>query len=334
MFNFYSIGFDYPWLVVIAPLPWLIYYFLPPTKAPCIALYAPALATLAKKGGRTNRHIKNHCYVPNSFLFCLLWGLFLFSFAQPYSKYTETTTPLSSDTLMIALDISDSMMTEDATLLQNNKSSRLDAAQYFLKQVINHYSQNKTGLIMFGSTAYLVAPLTYDHTTLIQFIKNIKTGMAGARTAIGDTISFSMEKLLSASNSNTSDNSRKIVLLLTDGENTAGTVSPMEAAKLAAKHGILVFTLGIGIAHQHEEAIRARLALHKIAETTGAIFVDAEQSDALQKIISAIDKTKTLPAKTTTVAITKKHSLIFWPSLFIFLISIYWLFSYTRGWIR
>lgn len=327
MFDFEAISVHYPWIIILLPLPWVVYYSFSPVNIPFTTLYAPALLTLTKKLAN-NKRIKNHMCPLNKLSFVVLWGLLLLSLSHPCYKQTETVTPFASDALMIAMDISHSMISEDAKLLQNNRSSRLNSAQYFLQKVIHHYSQNKCGLIMFGSAVHLVSPLTYDHATLVKSIKNIRTSMAGERTAIGDTIDFGIDKLA------TTSDSAKIMLLLTDGENTAGNITPEEAAKKAAEQGVSVFTLGLGVHYQDEASKRARSTLQQIAETTGAVFIDTQQPNALQKLIAAIDIKKTVADKTGHIKITKTSSLIFYPVFFAFLMSIYCLFVHIRRYCR
>ncbi|MCY4330558.1 MAG: VWA domain-containing protein [Endozoicomonadaceae bacterium] len=331
MDNFYSMGIDYPWMLLLFPLPWLLLRFLPSVKRPALALYAPALFALTKKKFNHNQQANSATLRLHKFSFCLCWGLILLSLAHPWSKYTQTIKSPSADALMIAMDISNSMLTRDARGLNNRNHSRLMAAQKFLSRVISHYSHNQIGLIVFGSAAYLAAPFTYDHKTLVKFISNIKTGLAGTKTAIGDTINFSIDKLLST-NANISANHRKIILLLSDGENNTGATSPENASVRANQQGVSVFTLGVGIGHHHEDAVNARFALQKIAAATDTVFVDIEAPDALPKLTKAIDKIKTTyVVKKETV--TQKSSLMVFPLFFAFLISLWWLFIHTRGYL-
>ena len=150
-----------------------------------------------------------------------------------------TELPLTGRSLMLAVDLSGSMKEKDMEL--NGKSAnRLEVVKSVLRTFIKRRSGDRLGLILFGSQAYLQTPLTFDIKTLLQMLEESELGLAGERTAIGDSIGLAIKKMKNLSSE------EKVLILLTDGQNTAGEVSPEDAASVAAKIGLKIHTIGVG----------------------------------------------------------------------------------------
>lgn len=318
-----TVSFAYPWFALCLPLPWIVYYLLPPVRIPMQSLYAPSLFTLMKQYTEERKE----AYVPkcslNQVLFIALWCLLLISAAGPY--YTKTVQPADGDRhhIMLALDISDSMSSKDVILSHGRSTSRLEAAKYFLKQLISHFPSDKIGLILFGTQPYLVTPLTHNHATLVNFLQYSKTGMAGGKTALGDTLSVSINSFPESDDKNS-----KIMVLLTDGTNTAGTLSPLVAATHAANHNIHVYTLGVGSRYAQNDSELDEAGLQKIAEISKANYFHMEQPDAVIQLKNEIKKQK--KNKTALPDYTTEHSLLLWPLSLVLFISFPWVYQRLR----
>ncbi|WP_315982909.1 VWA domain-containing protein [Aliamphritea spongicola] len=131
---------------------------------------------------------------------------------------------------MLAVDVSGSMETEDM-VLNNTSLNRLQGIKIVMDGFISRRPQDRLGLILFGSNAYIQAPLTFDHDTLGQFLKDAQIGFAGPETAIGDAIALGIKRLADRPQQS------RVMVLLTDGANTSGAIEPLEAARVAAEQG-------------------------------------------------------------------------------------------------
>ncbi len=200
--------------------------------------------------------------------------------------------------IVIALDTSGSMAAVD--FHKNGKTlNRLSALKYVVNEFIAKRENDKIGLIVFGKDAFTQCPLTIDHDTLRMFVDRLEIGMAGDSTAIGSALILAIKRLKDVKGKS------KVIILVTDGRNNAGTIEPVTAAKLAKEFGIKIYTIGIGskgnpvpIPQRTIFGIRKiyvnvdldDYTLKKIAKISGGVYFNAENFNALEKIIKKIDK--------------------------------------------
>ena len=281
---FASLHFAYPWVFILIPLPWLIYYLIPPAGFMTASVYAPALVKLWQQYAVTKGK-SNGCQL-NTATFHLLWLLLLCTAASPYRIISGPPVMASRHQLMIAVDISDSMMTRDIILPSQQKITRLEAADRFLQALFRDHSKDKAGLILFAESPYLVVPLTDDHKIISTFISRSYTGLAGNKTAIGNTIAFAVSHLIESEKNSQKARVNQTLLLITDGQNTAGIYSPFHAAGIAAESGIRVYTLGIGSASG--EGGLDESSLKYIAAETQAKYIHIGQNHALKNLSELI----------------------------------------------
>jgi Ca-activated chloride channel family protein len=227
----------------LIPLPALIYYAMPVRALrQQAALRVPTLDDF-RLGTSPRAEIKPRRWRQ---LLCLLaWLLLVLAASRPQWLGESVAISVSGRDLMMAVDLSDSMRTADF-LIEGEQVNRLQATKRVASKFIERRRGDRLGLILFGTQAYLQAPLTFDSKTINRLLRESAIGLAGERTAIGDAIGLAIKRL-----DLESDNSR-VLILMTDGANTAGEVTPIKAAQLAASRGLKIYTIGIGADEQIE----------------------------------------------------------------------------------
>jgi Ca-activated chloride channel family protein len=221
------------------PLPWLLRRFAPPRSAERPALRAPFFhrwQSLAHQDGLTVALVTRR--VPAIALW-LIWLSLLLAGARPLWVGEAIELPNSGRDLMLAVDISGSMRVEDMQV-GNRMARRIDAVKQLGSDFMAQRSGDRLGLILFGSRAYLQSPLSFDVQTVQRFLLEAQIGFAGQETAIGDAIGLAVKRLQERPDTN------RVLILLTDGQDTASTVDPLEAAQLAGQLGVRIYTIGIG----------------------------------------------------------------------------------------
>jgi Ca-activated chloride channel family protein len=235
----------------------------------------------------------------------LVWTLILLAAARPVfvEKPIERQQPVRD--LMLAIDLSQSMETEDFTNASGEKINRLAAVKEVVQGFIDKRKDDRLGLIVFGTGAYPQAPLTLDHASLSLLLADTGIGMAGPNTAIGDAIGLSLKLLDKA------HEQEKVLILLTDGNDTSSAITPDHAAEMAANKGVIIHTIGIGDPSASGEAKVNLSALEQIAKTTGGQFFRAEDRNALDQVYSTLDHLT--PHQVKTLSHQPQRELFYWP---------------------
>ena len=228
--------------------------------------------------------------------------------------------------MMLIIDTSGSMRALDFFAADGQRQSRLAVVKEVLAEFIAARQDDRIGMIVFGDEAYTQAPLTADHDVLQEFLTQVEIGMAGENTAIGDAIGVATNRLKDINAKS------KVAILLTDGENTAGRLTPLLAMQAAQSHRVKIYTVGIGsnepvpvpyrgrIVYQHVP-LDAQL-LQKIATTTGGRYFHATDSDALQEIYRTIDSLETTVKEHKVYHEYKElYAYLLWPALLLFLLE-------------
>ncbi|MGZ4998036.1 MAG: vWA domain-containing protein [Methylobacter sp.] len=306
------IHFEWPWLLAALPLPLLIRWLVP-AKMPVeqAALKVPFLDDFSD--GET-RAVSQTQQWP-LWLAAIAWLLLVVACTRPQWLGEPIEQAVSGRDLMLAVDLSGSMEEQDFVI---NKRSvdRLTAAKGVASDFINRRVGDRVGLILFGTQAYLQTPLTFDRKTVMTLLNESVIGLAGDNTAIGDAIGLAVKRL-----KNEQTNSR-VLVLMTDGANTAGEISPLKAAELAAANHLKIYTIGIGA---DEMIVRSffgsrkvnpsvdldEKSLIKIAESTGGQYYRARNTDELNNIYMRLDELE--PVEKDKQYFRPRSELYYWP---------------------
>ncbi|MCF7964424.1 MAG: VWA domain-containing protein [Methylobacter tundripaludum] len=306
------IHFEWPWLLAALPLPllirWLVSADMPAEQA---ALKVPFLDDFSDAETRAVSQTRRWPL----WLAAVAWLLLVVACARPQWLGEPIEQAVSGRDLMLAVDLSGSMEEQDFVI---NKRSvdRLTAAKMVAGDFINRRVGDRVGLILFGTQAYLQTPLTFDRKTVMTLLNEAVLGLAGENTAIGDAIGLAVKRL-----KNEQANSR-VLVLMTDGANTAGEVSPLKAAELAAAGHLKIYTIGIGA---DEMIVRSffgnrkinpsvdldEKTLIKIAESTGGQYYRARNTDELNNIYMRLDELE--PVEKDKQYFRPRSELYYWP---------------------
>lgn len=284
--------FAWPWLFLLLPLPWLLRRVLPPTT-PGQALHLPQPGLhLADAAGNAARS-----FTP--WLLALAWLCLVAAAARPQWVGPPQAQQRSGRALFLAVDLSGSMRTPDMELA-GQSVSRFGAVKAIAGNFIDRRRGDEMGLILFGSQAFLVTPLTYDLDAVRAQLQGAAVGLAGSETAIGDAIAIAVKRLAAL------PEQARVLVLLTDGVNNAGSISPLEAARAAKAAGVRIYTVGIGATRMRVPGFfgsqivnpSAELdagMLTKIADETGGHFFRATDGDQLADAYRTIDALEPMP---------------------------------------
>ena len=222
----------------------------------------------------------------------LIAGLLIFILAQPQKSFDKSDITVEGIDILMALDISGSMLAEDFN------PNRLEASKEVAMQFIDGRPNDRIGLVIFSAEAFMQCPLTIDHKVLKTFFAEVKSGMITDGTAIGDGLGLSVAHIKK------SKAISKVVILLTDGINNTGSLDPLTAAEIAKKFGIRVYTIGVGtmgkapypfqtafgIQYQNVDVQIDENLLKQVAEATGGKYFRATNKQKLEEIYQQIDK--------------------------------------------
>jgi Ca-activated chloride channel family protein len=320
--------FSWPWLFLLLPMPLLLLFLKPVANNTHARLRIPSFA----KHNLINQSIKHSARRLKPFEW-IIWILLVAAAANPTWLDEPITLPNEGRDIMLAVDLSGSM-TEQDMAYNGQYVDRLTMVKAVLSDFIEQRQGDRLGLILFGDTAFLQTPLTRDVKTVSKMLSEAQIGLVGRATAIGDALGLSVKRFASK------DKSNRIVVLLTDGQNTAGNLKPEEALLLARDEGIKVYTIGVGSDNPRGFSLfnmggmsgsnLDESLLKKIAEQTGGLYFRAKDVAGLQQIYAELDKLEPISADEQTFR--PQSSLFYYPLLIaILLISLNIMLSTLRA---
>ena len=311
--------FAWPWIFLLAPLPWLLRVVLPAADSGEAALRVSFLAELESLSGRRAR-LRLPSWRQQA-PFVLIWLLLLIAAARPQWVGEPQPLPTSGRDLLLAVDVSGSMEYADMDW-EGEPIGRLELVKRMLGPFIEERRGDRVGLILFGSQAYLQAPLTFDRRTVRTWLDEAMIGIAGKNTAIGDAIGLAVKRLRTAES--------RVLVLVTDGANTGGEIDPLVAARLAAQEGVRIYTIGIGADPQQGGLIGLlgmnpgldldEPTLRAIAGQTGGEYFRARSREELDSVGEALDPLEPITQQKTLARPAK--ALYSWPLAAALLLSL------------
>ena len=304
--------FIWPWVFIALPLPLIFYLILPKARSSAgKALRIPFFKELSDFGDTSIRKSSNGLKI----IAIIGWILLVTAGARPQWIGEPLSTPISGRDLLLAVDISGSMKVKDMKI-EGEAVNRLTMIKKVAGDFIERRQGDRIGLILFGTRAYLQAPLSLDRKTINQFLQESMIGIAGEKTAIGDALGLAVKRL------HVRPGKRKVLILLTDGANTSGTIEPLKAAELAKTDNITIYTIGIGAERMVVDTFFGRRvmspsadldedSLTEIAKLTGGRYFRARESADLEKIYALVDKLE--PVESEDYSLRPIHELFPWP---------------------
>jgi Ca-activated chloride channel family protein len=306
----------WPWMLLALPLPFVVRAVLSPvTGKQDAGLKVPSFKGFAVLSDRSEvEQLLNWRF----WIAVVSWILLLLAAAKPERIGDELDVPVSGRNLMLAVDLSGSMDAKDFEL-GNRRVDRLTATKAVAGDFINRREGDRIGLILFGERAYLQVPLTLDRKTVNVLLLEAFIGLAGEKTAIGDAITLAVKRIYDQGG----EGGEQVLILLTDGANTAGEIDPIKAAELAQQIGLRIYTIGIGAEQMVVSSITGGMrrvnpsadldeaTLTKIADLTGGRYFRAKDTAGLQDIYRLLDEFE--PVAEPEAGFRPVTSLYYWP---------------------
>lgn len=326
-----NLSFIWPWMLAFLPVPWLIHRIIKPVNKQHSPLLAPQIiARIEEQLPAENLVEANQSSSKIPFLAILLWFSLIVAATRPVLYLDATPFQMSGKEMILAVDLSGSMQKADM-YLGGDEVNRLVAVKSVVSEFISRRKGDRMGLIVFGTQAFLQSPLTYDLDTVNILLNEAEIGMAGNNTAIGDAIGLTLKHLSKSKTGNSA-----ILILLTDGSNTAGQVDPVDAAEKAKEMGLKIYTVGVG-------KVRSRTGLDmfmtnksdmdidtltKISDLTGGQFFQANDTEQLGEIYQYINKLESVEHDIYSYRLRTEYYV--WPLGFALIISLLLAWSQLR----
>jgi Ca-activated chloride channel family protein len=306
----------WPWMLLALPLPLLVRWLFPAVSGTSDAgLKVPSFSGFAVLTDRSEvEQLLNWRF----WLAVMAWLLLVLASARPQRIGDELDVPVSGRNLMLAVDLSGSMDAKDFELA-GRRVDRLTATKAVASDFIGRREGDRIGLILFGERAYLQVPLTLDRETVKILLLEAFIGLAGEKTAIGDAITLAVKRI----HDQEEPGDDQVLVLLTDGANTAGEVDPIKASELAAQIGLRIYTIGIGAEQMVVSSITGGMrrvnpsadldeeTLTAIAEQTGGRYFRAKDTAGLQDIYKLLDDIE--PVAEPEAGFRPVKALYYWP---------------------
>ena len=324
------LSFVWPWFYLILPLPFLYRKLRRSANSESPYLESTILLSIAETQNRLVSSTSQGRLL--ILLLIIAWLSLVTAIARPVNIGDPVALPTTGRDILLAVDISGSMEREDM-IINGRQVNRLYAVKSVVSEFVNTREGDRLGLILFGERAYLQTPLTFDTKTLQDLLIEAQIGFAGNGTAIGDAIGLSVKKLKERPDSN------RVLILLTDGSNTAGVLSPSEASDIAKKAKVKIYTIGIGDGRQRNQVLFGQTLVNQnndldertltaIADLTGGKYFRARDPRELRSIYDQLNKLE--PIDQDEELLRPITSLFHWPlalfltcSLLIILIRLF-----------
>jgi len=317
--------FSYPWVLILIILPFIInrlpWYYISKRSALRISFKEDIDAVVKSRNAQSG---VSRASLFQKVLLGLVYILVLIALAKPIYIGEPLSKEISQREVLVSVDLSGSMATKDFKDKNGTAIDRLEAVKLVLGNFFKIRKGEKIGLILFGNSAFVQAPFTQDLGALDHLLSELNIGMAGPQTAMGDSIGLAVKMFR---DSNVTD---RMLIVMSDGDDTGSKVPPLTTAKLAAQNGVSIFTVAIGDPKNAGEHPIDTETLKEIAKMTGGKFYYAWNSEELSDIYAQIDKLK--PKEVKEITHRPKFDLFIYP-LFVTLLLLlgYGLFFFVSS---
>ena len=320
MFDFTMFEFNYPWVFVLILLPIIlnklpIYYF---SKRSALRISFKDDIDAINKTTDKNSNVSGVSRASSfqKIMLVVLYVLLLLALSKPMYIGEPLSKDISQREILVSVDLSGSMATKDFKDKNGTIVNRLDAVKTVLRDFFKKREGEKIGLILFGSSSFVQAPFTQDLNALNYLVDELSVGMAGPQTSIGDSIGLAVKMF---QDSNVTD---RMLIVMSDGDDTGSKIPPLTAAKLAAKNDVSIFTIAMGDPKNAGEHPIDTDTLKEIATKSGGKFYYAWNSEELEDIYAQIDKLK--PKEVKTITHRPSFDLFVYPlALMLFFLFVY-----------
>jgi len=296
-----------PWALLLLPLPLLVLWLVPPHRERVPALRFPFFRHIVDAAGsepgpgavvlsRTGLQMAAAVAI---------WLLVLLALARPERVGEPVEITRAARDVVLAIDISGSMDARDFAAPDGTRKQRLEGVREVVRSFVEGREGDRMALIVFGTRAYVQAPLTEDLGTILDLLDRTEVGMAGPHTALGDAIGLAIRTF------EASDIEQRLLILLSDGTDTASRMSPVNAAEIARGEDVAIFTVGVGDPEASGEDRVDLATLRDVAARTGGAFFFADDEAGLREVYARIDALA--PREVETLSYRPRQSLAWIP---------------------
>jgi len=303
------IDFVWLWALILWPLPFIYRYIRKPRQArqqPLAVAVLPSLASATYSFKASRWQLVTGL---------VIWTLLVLALMRPQWLGEPVAARNDAREMMIAVDLSGSMEIADMEI-NGEQVDRLTMLKHVMSDFIERRIGDRLGLILFADTAYVQAPMTFDRATVQRMLDETVLRLIGERTAIGDAIALAVKRFAARPDTN------KILVLVTDGQNTAGQVSPDQALQLAKYHGVKIYTIGVGAEEIVVDSFFGQrrvnpsrdldeAMLSQLANETGGAYFRARSTEELAEIYTELDAFE--PVQGEQQLRRPQTALYFWP---------------------
>ena len=317
--------FAYPWLFGLLALPLLTRYLLPPHRVTRLAVRAPFLGLLQRVSGTQGEAAAP--VIPRTRLqfiqFLVVWILLVVAVARPQWLDEPLLRELPMRDLLIALDLSGSMETRDFQAAGGELTDRLTAAKQVLDDFLQKRDGDRAGLIFFGSAAFVQTPFTDDLEVVRELLDEAQVRMIGPRTMLGDAMGVAIRLF------ERSEVEERVLIVLTDGNDTGSMIPPARAAEIAADEGVVVHTIAMGDPAAAGEQALDEETLRAVAGKTGGEFFHAADRTELEAAYEVLDRMN--PRQVESQSYRPSNELYYWPLALALLLNMT-VFGLSEAW--
>ncbi|WP_413112416.1 VWA domain-containing protein [Thaumasiovibrio sp. DFM-14] len=300
-------SFSYVWFWLLLPLPLVIRFTLTAVKPEQSVRLAQLPAELTK--------VDRQPRLPAALLI-ICWGCVVAALARPIWEGEPIAIPSEHRDIMLVVDLSGSMDIQDMQGQHGRAIDRLSAVKEVLSDFVATRHGDRLGLVVFADHGYLHTPLTLDISSLQTQINQLTLGLVGQMTAIGEGIAIATKTFIE------SDAPQRVMILLSDGGNTAGVIEPIEAADLAAQSDVTIYSVGVGAEEMQVRRLFSvetvnpawdldEATLTEVAEMTNGQYFRARNKDELSQIYQLIDQLE--PISETSQVWRPRRDLFMYP---------------------